>query len=59
MEKPSYSMFARAMFSAVRKLMHILTSWFMITLKWNTLVVVPVLKHLMLPMSWTCSSIPF
>ena len=32
MEKPSCSMFARVMLSAVRKVMQILTSWFVITL---------------------------
>jgi hypothetical protein len=49
MEKPSYSMFASTMLNTVRKLIQILTSWFVITLKRNTQVVVLVLKHLMLP----------
>jgi len=36
MEKPSQSMFATAMLSIVRILTQILTSWLVITLKWNT-----------------------
>jgi hypothetical protein len=49
MEKPSYFMFARSMLNAVRKLIQILTSWLVITLKRNNQVLVLVLKHLMLP----------
>jgi len=44
MEKPSQPMFATAMFSLVCILMQILTSWLVITLKWDTLVVLLVLK---------------
>ena len=36
MEKPSHSMFARAMLSVVRILTQILAPWLLITLKWNT-----------------------
>jgi hypothetical protein len=44
MEKPSQSMFARALFHVVRILTQILTSWLVVNLIWNTRVVLLVLK---------------
>jgi len=39
MEKPSQSVFAKAMLSAVRMLMQGLTSWLVMTSNWNARVV--------------------
>jgi hypothetical protein len=44
MEKPSQSVFARAVFRVVRILTQIVTSWLVVTLIWNTRVVLLVLK---------------
>jgi len=46
MEKLSQSAFATAMLSAVRILTQILTPWLVITSKWNTRVLLPVLNPL-------------
>jgi len=46
MEKPSQSVFATAMLGAVRVLTQILMSSLVITSKWNTRVVLPVLNPL-------------
>jgi hypothetical protein len=45
MEKPSQSVFARAKLSVTQ----VLTFWLMITLKWNTRIVLLVLKLLTFP----------
>jgi len=49
MGKHSQCMFARAVLNALRILTQILKSWLMITLKWNTRVVLLVLKLLKPP----------
>jgi hypothetical protein len=49
MEKPSHAVFARAKLSVVCILIHVLTSWLVITLEWNVWVVLLVLKFVLFP----------